>query len=645
MTVASMKKFQIVGHKRELDKVSYEIIKSKMIQLVDYDEFSLNDISDFEARPLKRENRYTKILNKISDLLNGLGINGELEEITEDDLINVDVTEIENEVASISRKIDRISRFKKKLVKEEERLEDLKRHVLLMKNMDLDLAELKNLSYISLIFGRVNRNDFERLIKNIVDLPILTLEVYRDEECVWFFTFTKKENEERAHSILDSVYYTELELPSRVKGEPREILSRAEHRLKRIKIAYDEISLEKKKFKHLYGKKLKKFYKKLKLLNIIDGISNQYYGEVDHLFIVNGWIPEDREREFKEKLENDFSDIIYASQKVNPDNKNENPPTVLRNKKWVKPFESLVELYGTPRYGEIDPSPFMAVTYLLIFGMMFGDVGQGLVFAFLGWFIYKGWIKVGNSIVGQLLISLGLSSTFFGFLFGSIFGVEHVLPALWIRPMKNIMFWLGLTIGFGVIMMIISMIFNLINSFRNNDIGEGVFSRHGLIGIFFYIFALSSLIFYLTKGKLIFDLPITVFLLVFPLILIMLEKPLVNLIKNKKRILPAKPGSYFLEAVFEVFDTLISYLSNTVSFVRIGAFTLNHIGLFMAVFMLADMIENSLGSILIIIAGNILIMTLEALVVAIQVLRLEFFELFGKFFKGDGNKFSPVKLN
>ncbi|AZO95170.1 V-type ATPase 116kDa subunit family protein [Halocella sp. SP3-1] len=117
------------------------------------------------------------------------------------------------------------------------------------------------------------------------------------------------------------------------------------------------------------------------------------------------------------------------------------------------------------------------------------------------------------------------------------------------------------------------------------------------------------------------------------------------MVKGEGWVIPGKTLEYFLESSFELFDTLLAYMSNTISFVRIGAFTLNHVGLSMAVIILSEMMSKNISSLLILIVGNLVIMGLEGLVVGIQILRLEFFELFGKFYRGDGKEFAPVRIN
>ena len=109
------------------------------------------------------------------------------------------------------------------------------------------------------------------------------------------------------------------------------------------------------------------------------------------------------------------------------------PPTKLKNPKLFKPFEMYVKMYGLPAYGEMDPTWFVAITYSFIFGAMFGDAGQGLLLFIGGLFLYKRNI----SILPESSAAPESFSTFFGLMFGSVFGFEDLIPALWLRPVDS----------------------------------------------------------------------------------------------------------------------------------------------------------------------------------------------------------------
>ncbi len=635
-----MKKFQILGLKSDIDLVTEEIIKNSQIELIKKDKydniFKINQI----------ENSFKNYFNRINKIVDSLKLDKEIENIDFDQLnkSNLDLEEFEDFIKPIQKKIDKLDRITKKLDAEEKRLNNLIKHVYVMRNIDVELQSLKNLSYITLIFGSLNQERYKRLIENVTEVPVLVLEVNRDQERVWFFTFAKKDYEQKALDILNSVNFNRIELPDRVKEEPKDILKQSRHRLDKIEIIRDQIELEFKKLKHRYQKKLLEYYKQSLIFNRITDVNNSFYGKSDYFFVTTGWISEENEKEFEKLISNKYSEVIYSSQEIE-NVEEENPPTIIENPNWIKSFSSLVKLYGLPKYGEIDPSLFFALSYILLFGIMFGDLGQGLVFVLLGFAIYKNKIKyIKNQDIAYILISLGSSSMLFGTFYGSLFGLEDLIPALVIRPMDNIMFWLGFTVMIGIFLLITSMLFNLFNSFKNKDYAEALFSDSGLSGLVLYLFMLSNLAFYGLQNKLLLPAPLTGAIVIILLLLIFFKEPLGNLLIGKKFSIDKKISEYLLESIFELFDTVLGYLSNTLSFLRVGAFTLNHAGLSMAVIILSQMMSNNVGSLLILIAGNIVIMVLEGVVVGIQILRLEFFEIFAKFYSGSGREFNPLSI-
>ncbi len=633
-----MKKFQILGLKSDVDLITEEIIKNSQMELLKNEKYNTRFKND------QIENSYKPYFNKLNKIMDSLKLDKKIKEFNFDQLNKLSLEELEDFIMPIQKKIKKLERITNKLDAEEERLNNLIKHVYVMRNIDIELQSLKALSYVTLIFGSLNQERYKRLIENVTEVPVLVLKVNEDQERVWFFTFAKKDYEQKALDILNSVNFNRIELPDRVTEEPKDILSQSKHRLDKIKIIRAQIELEFKKLKHRYQEQLLEYYKQSLIFNRITDVNNSFYGKSDYFFITTGWISEENEKEFKKLISNKYSQVLYSSQEVE-DAEEEDPPTIIENPKWIKSFSSLVKLYGLPKYGEIDPSVFFALSYILLFGIMFGDLGQGLVLVLLGFAIYKNKIKfIKNQDISYILISLGSASMLFGTFYGSLFGMEDLIPALVIRPMDNIMFWLGFTVMIGIFLLITSMIFNLFNSFKNKDYAEALFSDSGLSGLILYLFMLSNLAFYGLQNRLLIPVSITAVIVISLLLLIFFKEPLGNLLIGKKFSIDQKISEYLLESIFELFDTVLGYLSNTLSFLRVGAFTLNHAGLSMAVIILSQMMSNNAGSLLILIAGNIVIMVLEGVVVGIQILRLEFFEIFSKFYSGSGREFSPLSI-
>lgn len=189
------------------------------------------------------------------------------------------------------------------------------------------------------------------------------------------------------------------------------------------------------------------------------------------------------------------------------------------------------------------------------------------------------------------------------------------------------------------------MFLNVANGIKNKDKSKIFFDGNGLAGIVFYISVLVTAAVFIINGKWILTGGLIVLVILLPLILIFLKEHIAIWIdKNKKktRVVRALKVS-FVEKFFEMFEMLLSFVSNTISFVRLAAFAINHVGLCMAVYILADMVGGS-GSLIVTIIGNIIIVALEGLIVSIQVLRLEYYELFSRFYSGDGKEYEPIKV-
>lgn len=293
-------------------------------------------------------------------------------------------------------------------------------------------------------------------------------------------------------------------------------------------------------------------------------------------------------------------------------------------------------MYGLPCYGELDPTAFMAITYVLLFGIMFGDLGQGFCVLLLG--LILAWKKWN---LGRILIECGISSMIFGVVYGSIFGFEDILPGFHtLENRSNINFTILASIGIGMILISIAMFLNIYNGIKQRNLEKILFHYNGLAGFIFYwgiIFAVLSLFgFGISSIS-----PVYIFFVVaVPLVFIYLKEPLGKLVARKKDWKPKNLSGYLIENLFELFEVVLSYVTNTVSFMRVGAFALNHAGMMLAIFILSRMFGES-QNMLVIVLGNLFVMGMEGLIVGIQVLRLEFYEMFSRFFSGEGRAFQP----
>ncbi|AGA90280.1 archaeal/vacuolar-type H+-ATPase subunit I [Thioflavicoccus mobilis 8321] len=339
-----------------------------------------------------------------------------------------------------------------------------------------------------------------------------------------------------------------------------------------------------------------------------------------------GWAPAravtSLERRLRETLTHPFA---FESRAPRPDERPLVPSVAPRNR-LLQPFRLLVKQYGIPQYGEVDPTPLFAVTFLLMFGTMFGDVGQGAVIAALAWLLRR---RLGQLALFGVLA--GLSSVGFGVLFGSVFGDEHLLPALWMSPLHDPILMLELALGWGVAFLVLACLLAIYNRLAVGNYRGALLGQHGLINLVFYLALVWGGFGVARSGSFGW----------FPALLI--AASLAALAFHGWRQLDAPPGERLLVVFIETLETVIGYVSNTLSFLRVAAFSLNHVALSIAIFTLADM-TGEVGHLVTLILGNLFVILLEGGIVMIQVMRLQYYEGFSRYFSGNGLEFAPLRL-
>jgi V/A-type H+-transporting ATPase subunit I len=279
-----------------------------------------------------------------------------------------------------------------------------------------------------------------------------------------------------------------------------------------------------------------------------------------------------------------------------------------------------------------------------MFGMMFADLGQGLLLSLLGLGLFY-TVKTASGplwmqgkaarIVGKILVPIGLSAALFGALFGSCFAREDIVPALWFHPMEMVPFYLAMSIGIGMLTISSGLILSLVNTIRMGADRPWFWDKFGLLGLIFYVgFILLAVALLLqhsglaTSGAILCGLMLTALMGH-------------TFVENRSESMLMR---LFL-SLLEGYDMLIKFFVQTLSFARIAAFTLAHIGLSMAVVIMADSLTGwPLLALIVMVLGNLFIIVLEGLLVSIQVVRLHFFEFFTKFVVGGGKPFTPLTL-
>ena len=455
------------------------------------------------------------------------------------------------------------------------------------------------------------------------------------------------QHEREIDNIFSSLFFERIRIPDFVHGTPESAqvslsmeIEVASESLKNIQKDIDVI-LEKN------IDKLSTVKGELIFLNRVYDAKKYVVGLGDQ-FNITGFVQTKDVKHIKDS----FTNLESVELEIMPpdSDKRLKPPTKFKNNWFSKPFGSFVEMYGLPGYFDIDPTPILAITYSLLFGMMFGDLGQGLLLALFGFILYK---KM-NFKLGAVAVRIGLVSAFFGLLYGSFFGNEDILTPIFTNvfgfndKLINIMdpdFTMTLlisTVALGSVLIITSMILNVITSVRKKNYAEIFFSHNGLAGIVFYVFVILGIVYNIAYGTSIFNTFTILAFITLPLLLIVLKHPLDRLIKGEK-MFPESIGGFIVEGFFELFEVVLSYITNTMSFLRVGGFVLSHAGMMMVVYTLMGMSSGIVGQSVILIVGNLFVMGLEGLIVGIQVLRLEFYEMFSRYFEGNGIPFETFE--
>jgi V/A-type H+-transporting ATPase subunit I len=194
----------------------------------------------------------------------------------------------------------------------------------------------------------------------------------------------------------------------------------------------------------------------------------------------------------------------------------------------------------------------------------------------------------------------------------------------------------------GSLLIVMSISINIYINFKKRRIPEMFFSHNGVSGLLFYLFVFGGLVLKLKFGVNIFSwLTISLFVGI-PLLLIFFKEPLERKIHGG-RLFPSGFGGFFVEGFFELFEVLLSYITNTMSFMRVGGFVIAHAGMMLVVYSLMQMGSSVISTSIIFVVGNLFVMALESMIVGIQVLRLEFFEMFSRFYEGDGIPFKILQ--
>ena len=770
MAVEKMSLVSVSGPLKQVNKTLVRCCETKCFHL-EPNYYTLT-YGSAQFKTLKDKDIYRNLIKRAEDIAQGLGI--EDKTVAYDGITMEAKHEFDEYFRSIEEEVGDLISYKGFLDESIDQYHQALRHIENLSNLDTDFKDIINCKYVKVRFGRMPSDSYTKLSfysdKDFVFVPLDENEGY-----VWGVYFAPVSTKSETDDIFNGLYFERIRIPDYVTGDGETALADLSHQIAELEEQREEVLKQLSEVKEREYDCFLKVRSKLRFLDSSYEMRNQV-SVINNRFHMAGFIPTRKLGAFKEALSS-VTDIEIEDKPYFIDDRMK-PPTKLRNNWLFRPFEMFVKMYGLPAYNGIDPTPYVAITFMLLYGIMFGDLGQGLVISLLG-FILDRWKKVK---LAPIMMRIGISSAIFGVLYGSVFGNEELItPFFHSEPFYTLMgqphnifqvstYLLIAALVIGVILLISCMILNITLSVKRQDYESALFGANGVAGMVFYVSVLVAAALQLVLGIQMFTPLYIIFLIVLPLCIMFFKEPLAHVVanavrgnvlqtqklavanaairtsdrldendarklrkqldyiqsmKNVRAVYGRMPseaqmklgyhknsdyafvpvsekdgmvyGVYFtpksekakvdeiflglsfermkmpseltkykrykasgkqektvkekksvgnmiVEGFIEMFETCLSYLTNTMSFLRVGGFILSHAGMMLVVNVLAGT-ELSAGMIIVQIIGNLFVIGMEGFIVGIQVLRLEFYELFGRFYVSDGKEFTPLQVN
>ena len=529
-------------------------------------------------------------------------------------------------------------------------------------NLKVSFSKLESLSFLTMRIGKIDPSCFESLRKKLE--PRAAVVRLGDDDSRIMVACSKKARF-FVDTELKNVGFVKVEIPHDFMGIPDELLEKLKNEVELANKVLEDVKTERKNYALTHEELISHLLQRFSVASQIDEVESNLEA-TEFVYRITGWIPAyisrdvikhlsditDNRCAIREFLPSEVPSVVKGEEKV---------PVELKHGKVVANFERMIFSYGAPMYGTVDPTPFVAIFFTVLFGIMFGDAGQGLVFLVIGIlmcakkFKLMGWEKFG-----PIFVCIGVSSTIMGVLTGEVFATEellvpfsrwvtglfgesrdvilHLMPTGSPESILNMFKFFAFTVGIGFIINSTGIIINMVNNFSLKRVGKALFGKNGLSGALFFwyviYFALRVALFNI--GPAVYDwciLGITLLVTAF-------SEPLERLVDGERPVIENGALTAVIGALVEIIEVLSSYISNTVSFLRVGAFALSHAVLSYIIAMMVNLVGGA-GGIVISVIGNLIIIVLEGMIVAIQVVRLQYYEFFSKFFTETGREFEP----
>jgi V/A-type H+-transporting ATPase subunit I len=659
----------VLGKDRE--RVTEALLRAGVMQFVSVSEFdtqSLSKLSDHQSTESLAE--ITDLRKRIGGVLHTVGIVPKTPQETDlASRVDVDLDQEKTQLDRLDGERDSLRERQRALQQEVLKLEDLQRQISLYGLGLSKTAIPSSQSLLTMQTGKMPVAKAPALAEAIKDLPVLNVTLGQEGETSHHLLLFMKRDRSQVDRILADAGWTAQDLPKEMLTEQKELAGDLTAKLKKLTDEQDKIQAQVNRLIKNQQGHLESVWTQLRVNELCHRIQTHFKSSMRTL-VFAGWLPSEKKRVITQKITAACGGNCYMEwiEPGSQDVLGQDVPVKFNNPKILAPFQMLVANFGVPKYGTIDPTPFVMPMYLIMFGLMFADVGQGLVLMALGFLGASAWkddpAKAGMHQMACLLTWCGGASAVFGVLFGSYFGVE-LFPPVWFNfhaivaghdsgnvAIQNVYDILAITIRFGIAVIVMGLLFNWVNLIRTRNWFELVFDKGGLLGGWMYVGGIYIATYMVSHDYKEFPAGWILFLLAGLPALVLLAKEPLHIWQHRKH--GPVPGEKetgvamlvmngLMEWIVELLEIFSGYLSNTLSFMRVAGLGIAHVCLMMSFFTLAEM-TSGVMSVLILILGNVLVIGLEGLSAGIQALRLNYYEFFTKFFHGTGKLHTPISL-
>ncbi len=523
----------------------------------------------------------------------------------------------------------------------------------------ISYLDKKESEYFDIRVGSAEKGNLEDLIQRLSSAGAYPFTMDR-----WTVSISLRRDASRIDPVMDKFQWTECADEEVQKSALEKAEAFLDEKKKSLEADGDTVQKEIREAVAKRGEELSQHWKMLRVYELCEHVEN-YFAHTKNTSLFSGWVPAEKKGEIERIIDEETGGKYIIEWTDDTQIDRSKVPVSVSSPKILEPFDVIVKNYATPEYGSINPTPFVAVSYMLMFMLMFADIGQGfilLLIGLLGTAYYRKHPLAKDGLLSRylcrLLIYLGPASMFGGLLFGSTFGYGWI-PALWFNYhavvnghaeglIHDVYGILGITIRFGILVIFTGLILNWVNLIRKKRYLTLIFDKNGLMGGILYAVGIWACFHFVGTGYKSFpDSPLLKVGIIVPMAVIFMKGPVMAYIHAKeghREKLSQIVMDTVMEFLIDALEIFSGFLSNTLSFMRVAGLGIAHVSLMTAFEDMSSLPSNPVAKVLIMIMGNILVIAIEGLSAGIQALRLNYYEFFNRYFTGRGIAFEPVGL-